>query len=164
VAAAKLRNVKSRRRARSLTPGWGGGSLDTTNPELAAWLREPQEFYALPLGDPDLIEVFKDTVRHAADIKKKTIELPTDLLVEIADALTRIRQKAGKPPKSWDVKARELFAIGGGRRRIRLLKSQGVPAGDARERVARELQRSPLFEKLALKTIKRRLEARKYRR
>jgi hypothetical protein len=139
-------------------------SLESNKPKLAEWVREQREAYNLPLGDVDLIEVFKDIVRERADAKKETIELPTDLLVEIADALNRIRKNAGKPPKNWDVKAREFFAIIEGRGRIRRLKSQGVPRDEALERVARELKRSPLFEKRDLTGIKGRLQRRKNRR
>jgi hypothetical protein len=128
---------------------------------LAEWARDQLgqlDKYNLPLGEADPIEVFDDVVWAHADAGIDTIELPTDLLLEISKSINP--RRAGRPSKSWLLKRAEFFEIMGARQRIKKLKPEESSPGQALERVARELQRRPLFEKLALKTIKRRLQRR----
>jgi hypothetical protein len=137
-------------------------TLKAITPKLAEWVRNLREVYNLPLGDPSLIQIFKDIVQAGFEDEKDTIELPTELLIKIVGELDSVR-KAGRPSKSWDVKTYEFFAIIKGREQIREWKSKGVPPDEALERAAREVKCSPKFKKIALSTIKSRLQRRTYR-
>jgi hypothetical protein len=96
-------------------------------------------------ASPDLIEEFQRIVRRYQRAGEKTIELPTEMLVSIAEALKYVR-RPGRPPTRGRTKVAEAvtFQLARGR----------IPA-EGFERVAREMQRQ--FPKLAPKTIKRRL-------
>jgi hypothetical protein len=115
-------------------------------------------------ASPDLIAEFQLIVRRCAAAEEGKIELPTSLLVSIAESLKYVRPPPGQPGKSGRVKVRQAIAISLGRGKIAKLKSEGYSPDEARDRVAHELKRAPLFKKLSLATIKDRLRRRRSKR
>ena len=129
--------------------------------DVVEWLLLHRVMYYLPLGKADLLEAFKEIVADYVSAGEKTIELPTAVLVEILKVLNR--KRVGKPPKPWDRKIDEWFALIGARFKLKHLKENGYDAVRALERVARELKGSPLFARNSLPTIKSRLHRRTFR-
>jgi hypothetical protein len=128
---------------------------------VVEWLLLHRVMYYLPLGKADLLEAFKEIVLDYIRAGEKTVELPTDVLVVILKTLDR--KRSGKPLKTWDRKIDEWLTLIDARDKLRRLRAAAIPAGQALERVARELKRSPLFAKNNLTTIKSRLQRRTFR-
>lgn len=108
--------------------------------------------------DGDLIAEFKRSV-YGLPLGDRR-ELPTRLLVRIAELLDRLYRPDGRPPKSWRAKASDRRKLAAGREQIADLESQGFEPDEALDRVALNLKRSA-FPKLALSTIKDRLQRRR---
>lgn len=110
------------------------------------------------------IAEFQLIVRRYAKAEEPTIELPTELLVPIADALDYVRPPAGRPKRTRRQIIDEAVGLSWGRLRLAELKKE-LPARQALERAAIDLKReNKHFEELSLKTIEDRLQRNRRRR
>jgi hypothetical protein len=108
-------------------------------------------------SDPgDLIELFARIVGAAAAAHEDSIELPTHLLVAIADLLKHVRKANKRPRLGGREKVREETILATARSRKAALIADGMPKGQATEKAAEEA-RLQLAKKrnVAVTTIKR---------
>jgi hypothetical protein len=109
-------------------------------------------------ASPRLIAEFQLIVRRYAKGEEPTIELPTDFLVPIADALDYVRPPPGRPQKSRPQIFAESIGISKGRLMFEELKKD-LPAPEALKGAAIDTKRkNKCLEKRSTKTIEDRIQ------
>jgi hypothetical protein len=117
-----------------------------------------REKVQLVLNKADQIKIFQDYVRGQAERGEETTEYPTDLLVDIADALDHVRI-AGNPGRSLNDSLIEVLKLKKARLEYKKMRAAGLAPEEALGKIAR----SQMFKGVPLKTLRSRLLRRKYR-